>query len=454
MALLPHLGEESLYARFNLDEPWNSEHNRKLLPLMPSVFQIRIGAPTNKDHTHIVVPLMPGSIWVKREDAERSAASLKDGTANTMATFVSPSDEGVLWTKPDDAAFTPDTIKDALFGDRDVCSVGLFDGSILSIGRNGSAKDMIALVTIDDGESVNLEALLPRVSWRAPDPFTKAGKVDYLAYVNNRMLPRVPADQIWPNAIDRWALAAEVPGKDLIDAYANIEGPWKTADHPKLAEWLAARDDVLDQLAVAAKTHACFAPFDKTKETFLAEMKPFMPKPEPTKDGVRSNIERYLIGPHESVVSPLNWWHTLKESQKVRDIARVLRLRAFNHAGEGDAEKAIQDLLAMHRIARLVSRGMPDSALVGCAIELMACYADAEVLATGQLSESDCRKYLASLSKLPPVIDEALHYEFLRCQALDHIQSVGTSLAIELDDILKPTRDAIDRRNNRPAQEH
>jgi hypothetical protein len=36
--LLPYLGEEKLYNRFHLDEPWDSRHNIQLVPKMPAVF--------------------------------------------------------------------------------------------------------------------------------------------------------------------------------------------------------------------------------------------------------------------------------------------------------------------------------------------------------------------------------------------------------------------------------
>ena len=38
--MLPYLGEDALYKEFKLDEPWDSEHNRKLLARMPAVFKI------------------------------------------------------------------------------------------------------------------------------------------------------------------------------------------------------------------------------------------------------------------------------------------------------------------------------------------------------------------------------------------------------------------------------
>ena len=41
--LLPYLGEEKLYKEFHFDEPWDGEHNKKLIARMPAVFR----SPTN-----------------------------------------------------------------------------------------------------------------------------------------------------------------------------------------------------------------------------------------------------------------------------------------------------------------------------------------------------------------------------------------------------------------------
>ena len=39
--LLPYLGYENLFALFRLDQPWDSRHNKRLLPFMPSIFKKR-----------------------------------------------------------------------------------------------------------------------------------------------------------------------------------------------------------------------------------------------------------------------------------------------------------------------------------------------------------------------------------------------------------------------------
>lgn len=42
--LLPALGEDELYSQFRLDEPWDSEHNSKLVDAIPSAFQSTPGS--------------------------------------------------------------------------------------------------------------------------------------------------------------------------------------------------------------------------------------------------------------------------------------------------------------------------------------------------------------------------------------------------------------------------
>ena len=37
--ILPYLEENPLYQQFHLDEPWDSEHNRKLIPMMPAFYR-------------------------------------------------------------------------------------------------------------------------------------------------------------------------------------------------------------------------------------------------------------------------------------------------------------------------------------------------------------------------------------------------------------------------------
>jgi hypothetical protein len=47
--LLPYIEEDRLYSQFKRDEPWDSEHNKKLLDKMPKIFAPVTGKPKEKN---------------------------------------------------------------------------------------------------------------------------------------------------------------------------------------------------------------------------------------------------------------------------------------------------------------------------------------------------------------------------------------------------------------------
>ncbi len=60
VAILPYIGEEKLHKEFKLDQPWDSEHNLKLLSKMPDC--LRVGfEPKDSTHTYYQVINWPGA---------------------------------------------------------------------------------------------------------------------------------------------------------------------------------------------------------------------------------------------------------------------------------------------------------------------------------------------------------------------------------------------------------
>jgi hypothetical protein len=89
--ILEDLFEEELAAQFHYDEPWDSEHNKKLIPLMPSVFSHRgalIHNPQGKT-SFIGLP-------AKSDNGI-------DGPCSTIETIADVPDTEVVWTQPDPA---------------------------------------------------------------------------------------------------------------------------------------------------------------------------------------------------------------------------------------------------------------------------------------------------------------------------------------------------------------
>ena len=60
VAIVPFLDEGNLHKQFKLNEPWDSEHNLKLLAQMPAVYRVGI-EPKDATHTYYQVFAGPGT---------------------------------------------------------------------------------------------------------------------------------------------------------------------------------------------------------------------------------------------------------------------------------------------------------------------------------------------------------------------------------------------------------
>jgi hypothetical protein len=153
VAILPYVEQSQLYDQFRLDEPWDSEHNKKLIPLMPEVYR----APGSK-----AGPSKTSYLTVRGKDtifpgAEKiNIAQIRDGTSNTIMVVEAADSSAVDWTKPDD--FVPD-VKDpakGLVGLRPGGFIALFaDASVHFLPANLKPETLKALFTRAGREVVN-----------------------------------------------------------------------------------------------------------------------------------------------------------------------------------------------------------------------------------------------------------------------------------------------------------
>jgi hypothetical protein len=105
VALLPYLGEKSLYEHFHRDEPWDSPHNFALVGRMPRVY----AHPADPDAaaqglTYYRVFVGPATPF---DDSEgpKLPDSFHGGTKNMF--LVVAAAEPVPWTKPDELLYDP-----------------------------------------------------------------------------------------------------------------------------------------------------------------------------------------------------------------------------------------------------------------------------------------------------------------------------------------------------------
>ena len=153
--ILPYIEEDALYKQFKLDEPWDSEHNKKLVEKMPKVYAIPGRAKPGEYTTHyrVFVGNGAGFDWLMG----MKIANYADGTSNTLMTATGA--DAVIWTKPDELEFDPQKDARKLLGEvvNGRCQVGMFDGSVRTLGKLPSKETLHALVTRAGGEVIGAD---------------------------------------------------------------------------------------------------------------------------------------------------------------------------------------------------------------------------------------------------------------------------------------------------------
>ena len=100
--ILPFVEEQNLFDEFHLNEPWDSPHNRALIPRMPKMFAspFESSALIKAGKTVYLTPrgnstMFPGAQAIRIGD-------VPDGTSNTIMTVEVDGANATIWTKPDD----------------------------------------------------------------------------------------------------------------------------------------------------------------------------------------------------------------------------------------------------------------------------------------------------------------------------------------------------------------
>ena len=146
--ILPFVEQNGLYKEFHQDEPWDSDHNIKLLERMPAVYK-HPSFVGPEGHTVYLTPYQKGTVWTLAKPLMRN---ITDGTSNTIACFETNDEHAVPWTKPDDINLDQDDIFDFFrFG---VSNVGMFDGSVRAIEPSIDPAVLKAMITSAGGEVV------------------------------------------------------------------------------------------------------------------------------------------------------------------------------------------------------------------------------------------------------------------------------------------------------------
>ncbi len=163
---------------------------------------------------------------------------------------------------------------------------------------------------------------------------------------------------------------------ERLEAFFEVQGrvmqrPWVPKDCPPMAEWLKANEKPLALVTEATKRPEYFNPLVSRR-----------------KEGDSSNLIGSLI----------------PTVQKCRELATTFTARAMLRLKEGKLDDAWADLMAVHRLGRLITRGGTlIEALVGIAIGQIAANSTLAYLEHPDLTSKRAIACLKDLQGLPPV---------------------------------------------------
>jgi prepilin-type processing-associated H-X9-DG protein len=142
-----------LYRQFRLDEPWDSEHNKKLIPRMPLTY-VAPGSSAGPGKTIYLTVRGPNTAFPGGEAIR--LRDITDGTSNTIMIVESVNSKAVIWTKPDDFQYDDKNPAAGLLGLRPGGFNAAFcDGSVRFLPAEIDRKVLTLLFSRNDGQPVD-----------------------------------------------------------------------------------------------------------------------------------------------------------------------------------------------------------------------------------------------------------------------------------------------------------
>ena len=155
VAILPYLEQGKLYERFHLDEPWDSQHNRKLIDEIPAEFRT---ARTPQGRTRFLAPVGKNLAFTP-EASELNVKSFSDGTVNTIRVVGVDPDHSVVWTKPEDLVVDLENPRLGITDGRTSFIAGFADASVHHFKGLIRPKALRAFFTRNGREPQNFDNL-------------------------------------------------------------------------------------------------------------------------------------------------------------------------------------------------------------------------------------------------------------------------------------------------------
>ena len=151
--LLPFIDQAQLYNQLNLDEDWDSPHNKTLIEQMPDVFKVEGVDKLGYTSVHVFTGDATGMGTAEGTQLR----DFTDGTANTILAVVAGPESAEVWTKPGGLEFNPDDPKKVLgtLGEQFLVLIG--DGSVRFLKSSIDDDTLRNLIQRNDGNVVEID---------------------------------------------------------------------------------------------------------------------------------------------------------------------------------------------------------------------------------------------------------------------------------------------------------
>jgi hypothetical protein len=147
---LLQVDQPALFEEFHLNEPWDSEHNIKLLDKIPPSY----ARPGLGSKTTVLAIVGPGAFY----EGKTGSTDLRDGSANTIMFVEASPEKAIPWTKPEDLSFDPKSPKSALGTISEDHFYAVFaNGAVVKLRSDIPDESFTALITRSGGEKVNIK---------------------------------------------------------------------------------------------------------------------------------------------------------------------------------------------------------------------------------------------------------------------------------------------------------
>jgi hypothetical protein len=148
IAILPYIGEQELYDKYDFNQEWDSPHNQEVTAHMPDVFR---SDSDDKDSTNTSWFMLSGPDGIFDGENAKGFAQITDGTSNTIIAVEAK--RNVHWAKPEDIQIDAKRGLPQLGGYfENGFNAAMADGSVRFISDKVDPDDLWKLYTASGGE--------------------------------------------------------------------------------------------------------------------------------------------------------------------------------------------------------------------------------------------------------------------------------------------------------------